>query len=254
MISIKTGERMKDKVQFVIIALLGIVAFILFFGFVLSNIDPDNKLEAYTLAISFVGIFATFGGAYLGAKIAGNQSNKLFEKQIKIQSDKDRNKLIIRIRLSMDYIVKFIHHISGYYSKEVLTNPIYFYKDEFLNVNYTINDENKDFKSRFYKIVEKKPDNYIQLPEKVKVELNLFSDLIDRLIVSDEIVELTKEEQNQLFMFKQVLSNIDNQIKHYNKKYIIDVSDSKVEDLFIQYFVQLNVLLVDIQEWVLEKK
>ncbi|MGS2600415.1 hypothetical protein [Mammaliicoccus sciuri] len=245
---------MKDKVQFVIIALLGIVAFILFFGFVLSNIDPNNKLEAYTLAISFVGIFATFGGAYLGAKIAGNQSNKLFEKQIKIQSDKDRNKLIIRIRLSMDYIVKFIHHISGYYSKEVLSNPIYFYKDEFLNVNYTINDENNDFKSRFYKIVEKKPDNYIQLPEKVKVELNLFSDLIDRLIVSDEIVELTKEEQNQLFMFKQVLSNIDNQIKHYNKKYIIDVSDSKVEDLFIEYFVQLNVLLVDIQEWVLEKR
>lgn len=245
---------MKDKVQFVIIALLGIVAFIIFFGFVLSNIDPNNKLEAYTLAISFVGIFATFGGAYLGAKIAGNQSNKLFEKQIKIQSDKDRNKLIIRIRLSMDYIVKFIHHISGYYSKEVLTNPIYFYKDEFLNVNYTINDENNDFKSRFYKIVEKKPDNYIQLPEKVKVELNLFSNLIDRLIVSDEIVELTKEEQNQLFMFKQVLSNIDNQIKHYNKKYIIDVSDSKVEDLFIEYFVQLNVLLVDIQEWVLEKR
>ncbi|MBO3062920.1 hypothetical protein [Mammaliicoccus fleurettii] len=245
---------MKDKLQFVIIALLGIVAFILFFGFVLSNIDPNNKLEAYTLAISFVGIFATFGGAYLGAKIAGNQSNKLFEKQIKIQSDKDRNKLIIRIRLSMDYIVKFIHHISGYYSKEVLSNPIYFYKDEFLNVNYTINDENNDFKSRFYKIVEKKPDNYIQLPEKVKVELNLFSDLIDRLIVSDEIVELTKEEQNQLFMFKQVLSNIDNQIKHYNKKYIIDVSDSKVEDLFIEYFVQLNVLLVDIQEWVLEKR
>ncbi|MDT0704062.1 hypothetical protein RM652_13110 [Mammaliicoccus sciuri] len=244
----------KDKITMGIITAMVVIAFILFFGFVLSNIDPDNKLEAYTLAISFVGIFTTFGGAYLGAKIAGNQSNKLFEKQIKIQSDKDRNKLIIRIRLSMDYIVKFIHHISGYYSKEVLSNPIYYYKDEFLNVNYTINDENNDFKSRFYKIVEKKPDNYIQLPEKVKVELNLFSDLIDRLIVSDEIVELTKEEQNQLFMFKQVLSNIDNQIKHYNKEYIIDVSDSKVEDLFIEYFVQLNVLLVDIQEWVLEKK
>lgn len=245
---------MKDKIQFVIIALLGIVAFILFFGFFLSNIDPDNKLEAYTLAISFVGIFATFGGAYLGAKIAGNQSNKLFEKQIKIQSNKDRNKLIIRIRLSMDYIVKFIHHISGYYSNQVLSNRIYLNKSEFLNVNYTIHDENNDFNSRFYKIVNEKPDSYIQLPEKVKIELNLFSDLIDRLIVSDEIVELTKEEQKQLFMFKQVLSNIDNHIKHYNKKYIIDVSDSKVEDLFIKYFVQLNVLLVDIQEWVLEKR
>ncbi|QPW14177.1 hypothetical protein I7830_10970 [Mammaliicoccus sciuri] len=171
---------MKDKVQFVLIVFLGVVVFILFFGFVLSNIDPRNKLEAYTLAISFVGIFATFGGAYLGAKIAGNQSNKLFEKQMKIQSDKDRRKLIIRIRLSMDYIVKFAHHISGYYSNQVLSNPIYLNKDEFLNVNYTINDGNNDFISRFYKIVNKKPENYIQLPEKVKVELNLFSDLIDR--------------------------------------------------------------------------
>lgn len=245
----------KENLRTIIVIIVVSMIAILSFGLVIGQmVEKEYIYETLLIIISFVGVFATFGGAYLGAKIAGNQSNKLFEKQIKIQSDKDRNKLIIRIRLSMDYIVKFIHHISGYYSKEVLSNPIYFYKDEFLNVNYTINDESNDFKSRFYKIVEKKPDNYILLPEKVKVELNLFSDLIDRLIVSDEIVELTKEEQNQLFMFKQVLSNIDNQIKHYNKKYIIDVSDSKVEDLFIEYFVQLNVLLVDIQEWVLEKR
>ncbi|MEB8263399.1 hypothetical protein [Mammaliicoccus sciuri] len=82
---------MKDKVQFVIIALLGIVAFILFFGFVLSNIDPNNKLEAYTLAISFVGIFATFGGAYLGAKIAGDNAIKLLNMQ-----NKDKDKIVYR--------------------------------------------------------------------------------------------------------------------------------------------------------------
>ncbi|WP_436864287.1 hypothetical protein [Mammaliicoccus sciuri] len=77
---------MKDKIQFVIIALLGIVAFILFFGFFLSNIDPDNKLEAYTLAISFVGIFATFGGAYLGAKISGENASQIAKKERIISS------------------------------------------------------------------------------------------------------------------------------------------------------------------------
>lgn len=77
---------MKDKVQFVIIALLGIVAFIIFFGFVLSNIDPNNKLEAYTLAISFVGIFATFGGAYLGAKISGENASQIAKKERIISS------------------------------------------------------------------------------------------------------------------------------------------------------------------------
>ncbi|MEX6218651.1 hypothetical protein [Mammaliicoccus sciuri] len=245
----------KESLRITIVLIVVSMIAILSFGLVIGQlVEKEYIYETLVIVISFVGIFATFGGAYLGAKIAGNQSNKLFEKQIKIQSNKDRNKLIIRIRLSMDYIVKFIHHISGYYSNQVLSNRIYLNKSEFLNVNYTIHDENNDFNSRFYKIVNEKPDSYIQLPEKVKIELNLFSDLIDRLIVSDEIVELTKEEQKQLFMFKQVLSNIDNHIKHYNKKYIIDVSDSKVEDLFIKYFVQLNVLLVDIQEWVLEKR
>ncbi|MEB8067706.1 hypothetical protein [Mammaliicoccus fleurettii] len=80
---------MKDKVQFVIIALLGIVAFILFFGFVLSNIDPNNKLEAYTLAISFVGIFATFGGAYLGAKISAKNAVEI------VEIDRKANKFIL---------------------------------------------------------------------------------------------------------------------------------------------------------------
>ncbi|WP_239762229.1 hypothetical protein [Mammaliicoccus sp. I-M35] len=72
---------MKDKVQLFFIIVLGVIGFILFFGFVLSNIDPDNKLEAYTLAISFVGIFATFGGAYLGAKVSGENASKLAKKE-----------------------------------------------------------------------------------------------------------------------------------------------------------------------------
>lgn len=88
---------MKDKVQFVLIVLLSIVAFILFFGFVLSNIDPNNKLEAYTLAISFVGIFATFGGAYLGAKIAGQDAIKLSNQQVLITYSNDLLKYLIRV-------------------------------------------------------------------------------------------------------------------------------------------------------------
>ena len=65
---------MKDKLNLILLAVIGVFAFVLFFGFILSNIDRDNKLEAFTLAISFVGIFATFGGAYLGAKIAGDKA------------------------------------------------------------------------------------------------------------------------------------------------------------------------------------
>lgn len=89
---------MKDKFNLVLLGILGIFAFILFFGFVLSNIDPDNKLEAYTIAISFIGIFATFGGAYLGAKISGENASKLAKKESMIndlnRTIKSNNKVL----------------------------------------------------------------------------------------------------------------------------------------------------------------
>lgn len=60
---------------------LAILAFVFLVGYILSNIDPDNKLEGYIIAISFIGIFATFGGAYLGAKISGENASKLAKKE-----------------------------------------------------------------------------------------------------------------------------------------------------------------------------
>lgn len=102
---------MKDKFNLVLLAILGIFAFILFFGFVLSNIDPDNKLEAYTIAISFIGIFATFGGAYLGAKISGDKTRELYEtqKEDRIKEKNDKIKLLLKMNLySMSSLLLFI--------------------------------------------------------------------------------------------------------------------------------------------------
>lgn len=61
----------KTVITIIVVISLVIFAFIFTVGFILSNIDPENKLEGYAIAISFIGIFATFGGAYLGAKMAG---------------------------------------------------------------------------------------------------------------------------------------------------------------------------------------
>lgn len=109
------GEIMRDKVQLILIFLLGVVAFILFFGFVLSNIDPDNKLEAYTLAISFAGIFTTFGGAYLGAKISGEYAINVANKER--EEYKQEQKYIRNV-----YIIKYIEINSIMFSK---VNGIY---------------------------------------------------------------------------------------------------------------------------------
>ncbi|PTG40503.1 hypothetical protein BUY24_10135, partial [Staphylococcus cohnii] len=77
-------NRLDGKTVITIIGVIGLMifAFIFTIGYILSNIDPENKLEGYTIAISFIGIFATFGGAYLGAKISGENASKIANNQM----------------------------------------------------------------------------------------------------------------------------------------------------------------------------
>ncbi|MFT0636480.1 hypothetical protein ACMVJ6_12185 [Staphylococcus ureilyticus] len=77
-------NRLDGKTVITIIGVIGLMifAFIFTIGYILSNIDPENKLEGYTIAISFIGIFATFGGAYLGAKISGEKASKIAKNQM----------------------------------------------------------------------------------------------------------------------------------------------------------------------------
>lgn len=91
-------DRFDGKTVITIIGVISLMIFTFIFtiGYILSDIDPKNKLEGYTIAISFIGIFATFGGAYLGAKIAGDNANKLLEKEYEKKSIKDREKIKIR--------------------------------------------------------------------------------------------------------------------------------------------------------------
>ncbi|GGI39119.1 hypothetical protein [Mammaliicoccus stepanovicii] len=84
---------MNKKLSLIILAVVGVFGFVLFFGFNLSNIFPDNKLQAYTLVISFVGLFGTVIGAYLGAKIAGDNARELYEHQKNQKNYEKRSKV-----------------------------------------------------------------------------------------------------------------------------------------------------------------
>lgn len=115
MINKKTGEKMnvKDKTTIGIISAMAVIAFVLLFGFVFGNIDPKNKLEAYTLAISFAGLFATFGGAYLGAKISANTAIKL--------ARQDRN---VENSAKMLANLSKINHLSEILKYKVMDNKL----------------------------------------------------------------------------------------------------------------------------------
>ena len=47
---------------------------------ILKGIEYTDKI---TICISFTGLFATFGGAYLGAKISGDNARKKYGDTIK---------------------------------------------------------------------------------------------------------------------------------------------------------------------------
>ncbi|MHD0447008.1 hypothetical protein ACY2C7_11425 [Staphylococcus cohnii] len=105
-------NRLDGKTVITIIGVIGLMifAFIFTIGYILSNIDPENKLEGYTIAISFIGIFATFGGAYLGAKIAGDNARNIYEKQ----KNEKKQELITKIELITNIkMIKVLKHSNN---------------------------------------------------------------------------------------------------------------------------------------------
>ncbi|MEB6413649.1 hypothetical protein [Staphylococcus saprophyticus] len=77
----KLNEKIKTLV---IIFLILILAFIL--GILVHKIGLENPIE---VSLLFLGLFATFGGAYLGAKISANTAIKLSRLDKNIENSKN---------------------------------------------------------------------------------------------------------------------------------------------------------------------
>lgn len=244
-----------------VITIIGVIslmifAFIFTVGYILSNIDPKNKLEGYTIAISFIGIFATFGGAYLGAKMAGDNANKLLEKEYEKKSIKDREKIKIRLSMSMDFIVKINDRIVNAYSMKRIASRLHKEKEFLLDEKYNIKmyrPENKVYFKNNYCEYDNCVVDEIKLSTRSYEELTEYISIIDEIIYSNEMIELNAKEQKQLFIFKQVLKNIFILIEQDNSdEYVINVYKNNRENALIEYLMQLNILLIDIQKWCME--
>ncbi|UXU71027.1 hypothetical protein MUA23_09320 [Mammaliicoccus sciuri] len=221
MINIKTGEIMKDKMNLIPLAVLGLFAFVLFFGFVLSNIDPNNKLEAYTLAISFVGIFATFGGAYLGAKISAKNAVEI------VEIDRKANKFVlfqtlIQIYEKYDKLAHYYGIIEPStddfikYSSDlnIKKNIIKFKDSNIKNVKYEFSEKYDEILSLFEKIISDKYLYYF---------INEFDELSYKDLVT--LIERIKEEKKEVICYFEDNST-DNKANFsefiYNELFIVN--------------------------------
>lgn len=68
----------------------------------------DNQVEAIKVCISFVSIFATIGGAYLGAKVSGKNAIEQYKLDQTSKSNKEVMKLLIEIKGTCEKIRKLI--------------------------------------------------------------------------------------------------------------------------------------------------
>ncbi|NWK84553.1 hypothetical protein HYE69_06995 [Staphylococcus sp. GSSP0090] len=250
-------NRLDGKTVITIIGVIGLMIFTFIFtvGYILSNIDPENKLEGYAIAISFIGIFATFGGAYLGAKIAGDNARKLFEMQRENEREEQREQIVTHLTLSMHYIVKLIDKISAHFiENRKIYRYLYHRKNTILNNNYTTKINREELKDLFYNLVEQECIKKIRIEDYTYNNFLYFGKLLNKLMISKEIINLKKEEQQQLFLFRQIIDNISymfNEEKTDLNQYFIDLNDTEKELAFIEYYVQLCILLMDIQKWTL---
>ncbi|WP_145449561.1 hypothetical protein [Staphylococcus epidermidis] len=110
--------RIKKWFLFILIAIMLLVFYIIVAK--LKGIEYKDKI---TLCISFTGLFATFLGAYLGAKISSDNARKMQKEQLEIQN------LEKNIGNNYEYLVEFeklIRDFSTYNFKGFGISLIYF--------------------------------------------------------------------------------------------------------------------------------
>ncbi|MEB7693443.1 hypothetical protein [Staphylococcus epidermidis] len=85
---------MKHLKKYFHLYILALLVFIFCFSVVIETIFKIDFKDCLMISISFLGLFATFGGAYLGAKISGNNALKLSNRELFIKNTKELFNLI----------------------------------------------------------------------------------------------------------------------------------------------------------------
>lgn len=208
----------------ILIIVLAILSFVFVVGYIISSVDPRHSITGYSIAISFVGIFSTFGGAYLGAKISGDNALKISEIERRERSLIEIKKIQNSIRLNQDGAIYFFDTIFRDYgfSNTTLKKELRKKQEEKHHFLYFINI--------FKKLNKNNNKNSV-----------INKDMFEKL--NDYIISLKKEVYRL-----HLLDNLNGNSKRSN--YII---------LTIQLFDRLNLSAINesensIDEWIMDCK
>ncbi|TRM00852.1 hypothetical protein FNL10_07545 [Staphylococcus hominis] len=120
-------EKFKIIVRWMMIFIVFCILFYLlaFTGgkFLFNRFTSDGR-ESFVAAITFFSVFATFGGAYLGAKVSGENTQKLELRRQRIQHLPNSWDLLRNIELIFEEVDKAISEIEPDYSMKTLNKKI----------------------------------------------------------------------------------------------------------------------------------
>ncbi|WP_217971791.1 hypothetical protein [Staphylococcus xylosus] len=154
------------KWEYIVLTFLAILAFVLLFGFIFSTFNPTKAFDGFTIAISFAGLFTTFGGAYLGAKISGENSKELFKNELRIRDIENHMAINVKVLSQIEKIENLIKNIKELNNRGDFYNP-YTYKKVF------------DLNNDIYTKIETIKENYIdEASININIEFDYFYEAI----------------------------------------------------------------------------
>lgn len=218
---------LKNILFIIFIVVLAIMVFVLAIGYIISSVDPKHSITGYSIAISFVGIFATFGGAFLGAKISGDNALKLSNRELFIKNTKELFDLI------SDYKKRLLNTLQEIQNNILICSELekYPYHEINLKTFETTYNEMKDIYlqikiSNQYVFLCEKLIEEIKPPSQLKIVS--YSSTIALVNVTNENGEIKKKLDKEFYDYKDTLSKA-NENCHKTIKNIERLRDELIE-------------------------
>lgn len=243
---------MKKAIEIFAWCIFGVVV-LLFIEFLMLAIKKNEFNEYFTMILSTISIFATFGGAYLGAKISGDNARKLEDIKYKQNISKTIDSAKILINMNLDYISDIHIFIAEYYfiDREKFLINLIAERENLYEDNYKPKqtDEGKlktiEFINSYMSTVPKNKSSSKDLHK----EINEIDNLIKKL--DTKLIYFSKRELNIIFQLKQVLQILNNYICNSERNlYILPKSGQELEDMK-GYFMLFSILYIDLAQKVL---
>ncbi|MEQ7789904.1 hypothetical protein [Staphylococcus nepalensis] len=242
----KLNEKIKTLV---IIFLILILAFIL--GILVHKIGLENPIE---VSLLFLGLFATFGGAYLGAKISADNARNLEELKRKREVTEQNKKIVHLIKMNLDNISDVHIFICNYY----LIN-----QNEFL---MNLKRERKNFYDDNNRPIDLEKRGNIKFLESYMAKWSAFKDWNNPIIkeiddfkglceeVSSHIVNFENHQINTIYQLKQILPKVKKYIifNVQDQNYTIRKGNTQEFEEFKGYFMLFSILYIDLVEDILD--